>query len=131
MTKKREVLHNYRLNQENYLFFYSVYYFRLEAYATETNLIYENQAGFRKNYSTLDHILTIQFLGDFFMTRKKKLLCAFIDFKQAFDTVWRIGLWIKLILNGINGKCFRFIKNMYMGIRSLVKLNGISSNFFF
>lgn len=64
------------------------------------------------------------------MKRKKKLFCAFIDFKQAFDTVWRTGLWRKLILNGINGKCFRYIKNMYMGIKSLVKLNGISSNFF-
>lgn len=103
---------------------------RLEAYATETNLIYENQAGFRKNYSTLDHILTLQFLCDIFMKRKKKLFCAFIDFKQAFDTVWRTGLWSKLILNGINGKCFRYIQNMYMGIKSLVKLNGIASNFF-
>lgn len=64
------------------------------------------------------------------MKRKKKLFCAFIDFKQAFDTVWRTGLWSKLILNGINGKCFRYINNMYMGIKSLVKLNGIAFNFF-
>ena len=29
-------------------------------------------------------------------TKKTKLYCAFIDFKQAFDKVWRNGLWTKL-----------------------------------
>ena len=39
------------------------------------------------------------------MSSEKKLFCAFVDFKQAFDTVWRNGLWSKLAKNGINGKC--------------------------
>jgi hypothetical protein len=29
--------------------------------------------------------------------KKKKLYCAFIDFAKAFDTVWRNGLWNKLL----------------------------------
>lgn len=29
--------------------------------------------------------------------RKSKKFCAFIDFVKAFDSVWRIGLWNKLI----------------------------------
>lgn len=51
---------------------------------------------------------------------KKKLFCAFVDFKQAFDTVWRDGLWYKLLKSGINGKCFTYIKNMYKGIKSKI-----------
>ena len=50
--------------------------------------------------------------------RKKKIYCTFIDFSKAFDSVWRIGLWGKLIKNGINGKCFQVIYNMYQGIKS-------------
>ena len=50
--------------------------------------------------------------------RKKKLYCTFIDFSKTFDSVWRIGLWGKLIENGINGKCFQVIYNMYQGIKS-------------
>ena len=47
---------------------------RLEAFASEINLLKENQAGFRKNYSTLDHILTLQFLSNVLMQRKKKTI---------------------------------------------------------
>ena len=103
---------------------------RLETFGNEINLLKENQAGFRKSYSTLDHVLTLQFLSNILLQRKKKLFCAFVDFKQAFDTVWRTGLWTKMQTNGINGKCFQYIQNMYKGIKSMVKINGMSSEFF-
>ena len=32
--------------------------------------------------------------------------------------------------NGINGKCFQYIQNMYKGIKSMLKINGMSSEFF-
>jgi hypothetical protein len=41
--------------------------------------------------------------------KKKKLYCAFIDFAKAFDTVWRKGLWHKLLGNEINGKMYKVI----------------------
>lgn len=62
---------------------------------------------------------------------KKKLFSAFIDFEQAFDTVWREGLWFKIFKSGITGKCLTFLKNMYNGIKSKVKLNDETSTFFF
>lgn len=103
---------------------------RLELYSEEIELIHNNQAVFRKGFSTLDHIPTLQFLSNTLMKCKKKLFCAFIDFKQAFDTVWRNGLWRKLLNYGINGKCFKYITNMYKGIKSLIKMNGTVSDFF-
>lgn len=93
-------------------------------------LIKESQAGFRKGFSTLDNILVLQFLTHTLINSKKKLLCAFVDFKQAFDTVWRGGLWYKLLKSGINGKCFTYIKNMYKGIKSKICINGFSSDLF-
>ena len=38
------------------------------------------------------------------------MFCAFIDLKHAFDTVWRSGLWYKLNMFKINGKCFSINK---------------------
>ena len=61
---------------------------------------------------------------------KKKLYCCFIDFKQAFDTVWRAGLWKKLIQEKITGKCFKLIFNMYKGIKSQISTNEGSTAFF-
>jgi hypothetical protein len=48
----------------------------------------------------------------------------FIDFAKAFDTVWRKGLWHKLLGNEINGKMYKVIFNMYSGIKSRVLYNG-------
>ena len=102
---------------------------RLEIYVENLSLISECQTGFRKGYSTLDNILTLHVLMNLVMSAKKKLFCAFIDFKQAFDTVWRNRLWYKLLNNGISDKCLTFIRNIYNGIKSMVSINGQSSDF--
>ena len=47
---------------------------RLETFANEINLLKENQASFRKIYSTLDHVLTLQFLSNILSQRKKKII---------------------------------------------------------
>ena len=67
-------------------------------------LITKVQAGFRKGYSTLDNIFILHSLISIYLSYGKKLHCTFIDFKKAFDTVWRLGLWQKLIKNNISGK---------------------------
>ena len=45
------------------------------------------------------------------MSSEKKLFCAFVDLKQGN------ALWSKLANTGISGKCFNYVKNMYMGIK--------------
>ena len=69
---------------------------RLNTYAETYGVIHETQAGFRKSFSSADNIFILKGLIDLMQAEKKKLFCCFIDFKQAFDTVWRVGLWQKL-----------------------------------
>ena len=59
-----------------------------------------------------------------------KLHCCFVDFKQAFDTVWRPGLWQKLLQYSINGKCFNVIRSLYANIKSKVVADNDSSAYF-
>lgn len=103
---------------------------RLNVFLEESNTLDENQAGFRKFYSCSDHIFTLHALIEIMKKRKMKLFCAFIDFSQAFDTVWRAGLWSKLLNSNINGKVYQVIYNMYSNIKSCISLNGNFSNFF-
>ena len=70
---------------------------RPNIFLEENDILCENQAGFRKHYSTTDHILTLHSLIELFKYQKKKIYCTFIDFSKAFDSVWRIGLWRKLL----------------------------------
>ena len=103
---------------------------RLNFFANEISLISENQAGFRKGYSTVDNIFILHTLVELYFSFGKKLFCTFIDFKRAFDTVSRSCLWKKLQLSSIKGKCFKVIFNMYQDIKSCVKYNGCQSDFF-
>ena len=49
---------------------------------------------------------------------------------HAFDTVWRDGLFYKIKLFDINGKCYNVVKNMYRNRKSCASVNSKSSNFF-
>ena len=80
----------------------------------------------------LQLITYFHFLGSqkYLKEKRKKLFCAFVDFSKAFDSVWRVGLWMKLLSNEINGKLFRIIYNLYHNIKSCVMFSKQQSNFF-
>jgi hypothetical protein len=103
---------------------------RLNKFSEDYCLIFENQGEFRKGYSTTDNVFVIYLLIYIMKNKKKKLYCAFIDFAKAFDTVWRKGLWHKLLGNEINGKMYKVIFNMHSGIKSRVLNNGEMSEYF-
>ena len=103
---------------------------RLTYSLNSNKALLENQTGFRRGYSTMDHVFTLKSLIDIFLHKKKELFCAFVDFKKTFDTVWRSGLWIKLISFGITGKLLNGIRNIYNNIKSCVQVNGQKSDYF-
>lgn len=103
---------------------------RISKFLDANEMLCENQAGFRSGYSTCDHIFTINYLIQKLKSEKKKLYCSFIDFSAAFDSIWRAGLWQKLLKTGIEGKTLNVIKNMYSDIKSCVSLDGNVSEMF-
>ena len=110
--------------------FTSILNARLNKFLDAHNILEENQAGFRAGYSTMDHIYVLHALTEIAKIKKKKLFCSFIDFSKAFDSVWRVGLWKKLLASNINENCFQIIFNMYKGIKSCVSYNGESKLLF-
>ena len=110
--------------------FTSILNTRLNEFSEEYRIICENQGGFRKGYSTIDNLFVLHTLIHIMKNKKKKLFCAFIDFAKAFDTVWRCGLWNKLLFNNINGKMYNVIFNMYSDIKSRIVYNGEKSEYF-
>lgn len=110
--------------------FTSVLNNRLEDYINEFNILSENQSGFRRHYSTNDHAFLLKCLVDMFLSTGRKLYVGFVDYAKAFDSVWRIGLWRKLLANGVNGKDLNVIQGLYTGSKSKVLLNGFVSNGF-
>ncbi|MCO5588715.1 hypothetical protein L7F22_042674 [Adiantum nelumboides] len=60
---------------------------KLSFYAERKGLRAPDQAGFRRAFSTIDHIFTLRCLINQAKVRKRRLHCCFDDFRKAFDTV--------------------------------------------
>ena len=87
-------------------------------------LLGDEQAGFRDGYSTLDHIFVLDTIINIYLSKKKRLCCAFVDLKKAFDLVDRSSLLGKLIGSGINGKVITVLYNLYHNAKSSLLLDG-------
>ena len=93
-------------------------------------IISEIQAGFRAGFCTMDHIFTLMCIMGLYKKYKENLFIAFIDYQKAFDTIWRAGLWNKLVKEGVKGKFLNIIKDMYKKSKSCVFLNNKKSGSF-
>ena len=103
---------------------------RLKKWALQNDIITDAQFGFKADYSTVDAIFILDSFINKMIKNKKKLYCAFIDLKRAFDSVYRKGLWFKLINSRINGKLFDLIRSIYHEVKSCVKNMNTLSDFF-
>ena len=54
------------------------------------------QAGFRRNHSTTDHLLTLRIIAEECRNNKSYLFLCFVDFRKAFDIVPRNNPWNRL-----------------------------------
>ena len=95
---------------------------RLVGVCESRNLIHFNQIGFRKGFRTADHVFTMKTMIDKSFYDKKKLYVCFVDFRKAYDTVWRDALYYKLITNGISKKFVKILHNMYSKLNVCVQL---------
>ena len=103
---------------------------RLKTFVTKNNTIDKHQIGFTEKSQTIDHMLVIKTLADKYKHEGKKLFLGFVDFRKAYDTVWRDGLFFKLLSNGINGRFFKVVKSMYGDSEMGVKVGDKRTAFF-
>jgi exonuclease III len=85
---------------------------RLETVLTPKTKPNPFQAGFRKGYRSADNMCILRNIVDRVINNKKCLYTCFVDFRKAFDTIWREGLFYKLLDAGITGNCYKVIKGM-------------------
>eukprot|EP01094_Clydonella_sp_ATCC50884_P030094 TRINITY_DN967_c0_g1_i1.p1 TRINITY_DN967_c0_g1~~TRINITY_DN967_c0_g1_i1.p1 ORF type:complete len:1425 (-),score=122.70 TRINITY_DN967_c0_g1_i1:951-5225(-) len=84
----------------------------------------DEQAGFRPERSTEDQIIILKDTIDESNATKKQLNVVFVDFKAAYDRVWREGLWYKMYKIGVNPKHIRLFKELY----STVEVKALSGS---
>ena len=69
---------------------------RLTIFTNDNRILKYNQIGFRKSFRTSDHVLTIKTIINKYLKENKKLYLCFVDFRKAYDSIWREALFYKL-----------------------------------
>lgn len=97
---------------------------RLVNWVEKYDKLTESQAGFRRGYSTSDHIFTLNAIVEKCFAKKGvKLYACFVDLRKAFDSVQRQPLFEVLLKSGMNGKFVKAVVSIYKTVMSCVRLD--------
>ena len=94
------------------------------------NLLSKVQCGFRRQHSTLDHLVRLEsFIREAF-ARKREVLAVFFDLEKAYDTTWKYGILKDLHELNFRGRLPIFISNFLSNRHFKVKVNSTLSESF-
>ena len=101
---------------------------RLVKWSEDNGIILEEQGGFRPGRGCVDQIFVLMSILK--SRLGKKTYCCFIDLRKTYDRVWRSGLWKRLWDEGIRGKMWRVLKQMYSHTQNCVLAGSTKTDFF-
>lgn len=126
----RDEIGNYRpisLISNIYKVFAKVIMERISSKLNESQPV--EQAGFRKNFSTIDHIHTIKQLIQKYNEYNKQIYLAFIDYSKAFDSLRHYYIWRCLEQQGIQSSYIEILKSIYKSSKASIKLESTGESF--
>ena len=94
------------------------------------DILGREQAGFREGYSTIDHAFVLHLVIELYQSVRKRVFCAFIDYRKAFDSIDRSLLWQKLPSYNIHGKVFHIISEIYSKAKSCIRKDNMIFDYF-
>ncbi|CAF4889151.1 unnamed protein product [Pieris macdunnoughi] len=117
---------NYRpisLQPSMYKLFASCLERRLSKYTEEYQPV--EQAGFRRGFSTIDHIHALDMIIEKYIDQNCPLYLGFVDYAKAFDTISHKSMWQALGECNVPYEIIELIQNIYQQSVSRVKLDRI------
>ena len=104
---------------------------RLNEWMDNTNKRQEEQAGFRKGYSTMDQLFNLQSIIQKYLSKEKgRCHILFVDFETAFDRISHSHLFFELIQTGIHGKILNVIRSVYGKLKTSIRTPKELTEFF-
>lgn len=103
---------------------------RLSKWENDNSVLLDNQNGFKKNRSTIDHVISLTSIIETQKLHRKDTFTAFIDFRKAYDSINRNLLFGKLADLGISGLMYKVLTAIYDNVRCSVRINGRFTEWF-
>ena len=97
---------------------------RLDDHFKSGGILDEDQEGFTKARNTVRYLnrLNLSIKAD--LEKKLTVICLFVDFEKAFDSVWKRGLIVKLYKAGAEGKMLAILNSFLMNRMVQLNVNG-------
>ena len=103
---------------------------RLLEWENDNHILCENQNGFRKGRSTVDHIISLTSIIETRKLKRQSTFTAFIDFSKAYDSIDRDLLFKKLADLGLKGRMHKAIASLYESVKCCVRVNAFKTDIF-
>lgn len=103
---------------------------RLSRWLETNDVLVEEQNGFRKKRSCLEHIYSLFNVVNTRKLKRSSTYVCFIDIKKAFDAINRECLWFKLMQLGLHGNILNAITSLYDDVQCALKVNDLISPWF-
>ena len=91
----------------------------------------EEQAAFRPNRQTQDHIFSIRCYAEKALDKNKSVYLALLDLTSAFDIVPKQEIWKALEEMRVTDKLRRAIQSVYKTVKGRVRICGDTSDIFY
>ena len=103
---------------------------RISKWCVNDNILHDEQNGFVKGKSTIDHVYSLNNIIETRKLKKQSTFTAFVDFKKAYDYISRNVLWEKLRNCGLHGSIYKAVKSLYSDVKCCVRVNGFDTSWF-
>ena len=97
-------------------------------YLQTNGLLYEHQAGFQPNHSTVTQLCFLTHKWQMTLDKGHHVQTAFRDLSKAYDRVSIPGLLFKLSDLGLSGETLRWFSSFLTNRQQCVRVNGSSSH---
>ena len=101
---------------------------RIEILMIALNKIDPDQEGFSKGRNTIRYLNRLDLGIKVDQENHLTVLCLFVDFEKAFDSVWKKGLIMKLHNIGVRGNILHLINNFLTTRKVKLNINGTQGN---
>lgn len=98
---------------------------RVEKFLIRNNLVDPDQEGFSSGKNTIRYLNRLHIGIQTDKEANKTIVCLFVDFEKAFDSVWKKGLIVKLNNLGIQGNILKLIQNFLLTRKVTLNINGV------
>ena len=87
------------------------------------------QAGFRRGYSTVDHIQALSQLLEKAKEYNIELALMFIDFNKAFDSLYHYKIWETLAYQNVPRSIIQFLAKLYSNSTANIRMGTEGNKF--